>query len=474
VLLSAFEFIGRFHPVFVHLPIGVLLLALLLQWISFRPGYTIPAPVMKMIWWIGIIGALISCITGYLLSLNGEYEKGLVNIHMWLGIAVASISLLVASKIFLKDYGLVYKAGTILLFLLIIFTGHFGGSLTHGSDFLTAGWSDSEETAKEAEVRTITNVQEAGAYADIIEPMFSSKCYSCHGPKKQKGKLRLDKPELIRKGGKNGEIVMSGDPKHSELMKRLLLPRQEEEHMPPKQKPQLKESQVELISWWIEQGCSFDKKVKELEQPDKIKTLLTSLENKTGAEKQAIKLQPDEPVEAADEKAVSNLREKGVIVMPVAMGSNYLSANFVNASSFGDADAKLLAPLKKQLVSVKAGNTRIGDDGLKLLAACKNLISLQLNNTAITDKGLVYLKSLENLQSINLVNTNVSVQGVAALENIKKLEHIYVYKTKVNGQDYNQLKRIFPKTVIDTGGYSLPTIPSDTVHLTKPKTTLAP
>ena len=474
MLLSVSEFIGRFHPVFVHLPIGVLLLALLLQWISFRPGYSIPAPVTKMIWWIGIAGALISCITGYLLSLNGEYEKGLVNLHMWLGIAVASLSLLVASKIFLKDYNLVYKAGTILLFVVILFTGHYGGSLTHGSDFLTAGWSDSDEAVNEVQIKTITNVQEANAYADVIEPMFNSKCYSCHGPKKQKGKLRLDKPELIRKGGKNGEIVMSGDPKHSELIKRLLLPREEEEHMPPKQKPQLKESQIELISWWIEQGCSFDKKVKELQQPDKIKTLLTSLENKTGAEKQVIRLQPDEPVEAANEKAVNELREKGVIVMPVATGSNYLSANFVTAGSFGDADIKLLAPLKKQLVSVKAGNTKIGDEGLKQLAECRNLISIQLNNTAITDKGLVYLKPLENLQSINLVNTSVSLQGVAALESLKKLEYIYVYKTRITPQDYNQLKRIFPKTIIDTGGYTVPLLPTDTVRLTKPKTAVVP
>ena len=468
MLLSVSEFIGRFHPVLVHLPIGVLLLALVLHWVSARPGYSVPPAVMKLVWWIGIATALVACITGYLLSINEEYEEDTVTVHMWLGISVAALSLLVASNVFLRKAGFITKACSILLFLLIMLTGHFGGTLTHGSDYLTAAWK-ADEQVNELPVKQIANVQEANVYADVIQPLLQVKCYSCHAQKKQKGKLRLDNPEFIMKGGKNGEVVVAGNAEESELVKRLLLPLQEDHHMPPKQKPQLKESQVNLIHWWIDEGCSFDKKVKELPQPDKIKTLLSALENKGGEEKQVIQLLPESPVEAADQKAVEALKGKGVIIMPVAQGSNYLVANFVTAPAFGDGDITMLLPLKKQLVSLKAGSTNITDESLKTIAGFKNLISVQLNNTRITDKGIAQLQLLLHLQSLNLVNTDVSVSGVSALKGLKKLRNLYVYKTKVTGAHYAELKKSFPGTVIDTGGYTLQSLPSDTIYLTKPK-----
>lgn len=469
MLLSITEFIGRFHPVIVHLPIGVLLLALLLQWISFKPRYHISTPVLKLVWWIGIAGALISCITGYLLSLKGDYAADLVNIHMWMGIAVALTSLFVASKVFTGDFKLMYKLASIMLLLLIMVTGHFGGSLTHGSDYLLTGWDDTEEVAAVQEEKLIANVQEAKVYSDVIEPMLSSKCYSCHGSKKQKGKLRLDSPDGMMKGGKDGKVLVNGDPENSEMLKRILLPLEEDDHMPPKQKPQLKEGQVNLIRWWIEQGCSFDKKVNELPQTDKIRTLLMSLENGKSSREEPIKLFPEAPVEAADEKAVSKLIEKGVMVIPVAAGSNYLSVNFITAENFSDADMKWLAPLNKQLVSLKAGNTKLTDESLKVIASCKQLVLLHLNNTLVTDKGMGLLKTLKNLQSLNLVDTKVSINGIAPLNGLKQLKHLYLYNSAVLPKHYIQLKATFPKTIIDTGGYRLPNLPSDTEFMTKPR-----
>ena len=62
------------------------------------------------------------------------------------------------------------------------------------------------------------------------------------------------------------------------MMRRLLLPRNEEDHMPPKEKPQLKDNEIALIHWWIATGATFDKKTKELEQPEKIKPILLALQ----------------------------------------------------------------------------------------------------------------------------------------------------------------------------------------------------
>jgi hypothetical protein len=464
--MSITEFIGRFHPVLVHLPIGVLLLALLLQWLSINPRYALNHAVIKVIWWIGVGGALLSCVTGYLLSLTADYEEDLVDIHMWLGISVAVFSTFVANRIFVRRFNVFSKAISFLLFLIVVITGHFGGVLTHGSDYLSAGLFEEEE--QDVTRKPIANVQEAVAYTDVIQPLLEAKCYGCHSARKQKGKLRLDSPEWINKGGKNGDVIVSGDPDGSELVKRLLLPPEDEHHMPPRQKPQLRESEIELIHWWIGNGSSYDKKVGEINQPDKIKPVLASLEAKNSKERKLMRLMPEEPVEAASEKVLQALKAKGVIVMPVAAGSNYLTANFITAASFSDKDMQLLAPLKKQLVNLKAGNTKLGDEAMKTIATFNNMMFLQLNNTGITDAGVAYLQALKELQSLNLVNTAVSYQGLANLKQLKNLRHIYVYNTKITSAHYSVLKKQFPEAVIDTGGYRLPALASDTVYVTKP------
>jgi mono/diheme cytochrome c family protein/uncharacterized membrane protein len=459
VLLSITEFIGRFHPLFVHLPIGILLLALLLQWLSRKEQYTLSHGVMKVIWALGIFSALLSCITGYLLSLNGEYEENIIALHMWMGIGTAALSLLIGAKVFSRQFDSVYKFSSVALLFLIMGTGHFGGSLTHGEDYLTAALGDEEETAPI--IKPIANVQEADLYADVVQPLLQSRCYSCHGAKKQKGKLRMDSPEFLLKGGEDGEIIVPGKGDASELIKRLLLPVEDEDHMPPKQKPQLKEKQIALLHWWIEQGAPFDKKVKDLQQPEKLKPVLASLEASEQKEITAF-MAPQTPVEAGDAKAIEALRNKGVVILPIAQNSNYLMANFVTATKITDADLALLVPLKKQLVWLKLNDAPIGDSSLQYIGQCTNLRLLQLNYTAITDKGLVYLKPLQDLQSLHLVGTGVTGNGILKLKDLSKLQSLYLYQTKTDGKSWPALKAAFPKTIVDTGGYTVPTLASDT------------
>jgi hypothetical protein len=154
--------------------------------------------------------------------------------------------------------------------------------------------------------------------------------------------------------------------------------------------------------------------------------------------------------------------------MPVAQNSNYLMANFVTAININDADLKLLLPLKKQLVWLKLGNTKISDSGMFVIGQCSNIILLQLNHTNITDKGIVYLKPLNELQSLNLVGTKVTANGLLSLQSLKKLTSVFLYQTNIHATDWRVLKNAFPKTMLDTGGYKVPFLPTDTL-LVKPK-----
>lgn len=468
MLLTITEFIGRFHPLFVHLPIGILLLALLLQFLSKKEQYSLSHGVMKIIWIAGILSALLSCITGYLLSINGGYEENTVSLHMWMGIAVAAISVLIGAKVFTRKFDTVYKAASIVLLLLIAGTGHFGGSLTHGDDYLLSALADEEdENNVEKEIQAIDNVQEANIYTDVVKPIFETRCYSCHGDKKQKGKLRMDSPEALTKGGKNGEIVSPGNATESELMKRLLLPESDEHHMPPKGKPKLTKEQIALVHWWLETGAAFDKKVKDLPQNEKLKPTLAALQNGSKKAPKTPVFLPEEPVAAADQKAVEALRAKGVVVVPLAQASNYLEVNFVSVPHTTDKDIQLLLPLKKQVLSLKLNDTRIGDEAMSHIKEFTRLRVLQLNNTAVTDNGLLLINSLTELRTVSLVGTKVSADGLMALKQLPKLETVYLFQTNIGKAGFAQLKNAFPKTVLDTGGYHVPILESDTTEFVK-------
>lgn len=461
VLLSVSEFIGRFHPLIVHLPIGILLIALLLQWLSRKKEYAIAHGVLKLLWGLGAAFAIISCITGYLLSVHDEYDDTAVALHMWCGIAVAAVSLLLFAKVSAKQTDALYKGGAVVLLLLITVTGHFGGSLTHGSDYLFSALAADSSDNSTGVIKPIANVQEAQVYGDIVKPILQTRCYNCHGPQKQKGGLRLDDTARILKGGEDGPVLQAGNAKESDLMKSLLLPREHKEHMPPKEKPQLTERQLALIHWWIDGGASFNKKVKELPQPEDLKPALAALQHEE-LKKVDVAVIPTEPVSPPDAAAVAALKNKGVMVLPVAQGSNYLMVNFTMASGITDKEAALLAPLKKQLVWLKLGSTGISDSALQTIAQCTNLYTLWLDHTAITDKGVSRLQALKNLQMLNLVGTAVTVNGLLPLQSLKHLKRLYLYQTNINSVGWPQLQKAFPQTAIDTGGYSVPTLASDT------------
>ena len=457
------EFLGHFHPLLVHLPIGILLVALLLQWFSRKKKYEVFQHAVPVILLTGAIMGLFSCITGYLLSITDDYDKDIASWHMWMGIATT----LVAFVLYAKEKNNRFKINktllSVMLLILIALTGHLGGSLTHGSDYLSRPFKKifNNDTAESTIIKPIANVQEAQVYADVIQPIFQTKCYSCHGPNKQKGKLRMDDSLRLMKGGKDGIVIEAGNADASELIKRMLLPDYDDAHMPPKEKPQPTKEQLALIHWWISNGASFDKKVSQLPQDDKIKPLLIALQNVSPEIKVTSDL-PTSPVEPADASVVTQLKAKKILVLPVALNSNYVTVSFINDTIIDNNDLQLIAKLSKQLVSLKLSGTNMNDEGLKIIAQCNNLIKLFLDGTHISDNGLKSLTALTNLRYLNLVHTKVSAQGVSELKALPKLQSIYLYKTLIAKQDWPRLQQAFPKTQLDSGGYIVPTLATDT------------
>lgn len=462
------EFFGRFHPVLVHLPIGILLVACLFLVIIRIPKFAELRPAVTALLFLGMISAVFACVTGYFLAGSGDYEAGLVSNHQWMGIGVAALSvlLLIIHK-YVNAGGSIPVVMALILLVLVSVTGHLGGSLTHGSGYLTAPLKGNSGAG--AAIPPIPDIQEALVYQDAIQPLLKNRCYSCHGSEKQKGKLRLDLEASILKGGEEGNTIVKGKADESELIRRLLLPGSNDKHMPPKEKPQLSQHEIALLHWWINNGAQFNKKVKELKQPDDIKIVLTALE-KGSAGVVAGKLTdvPEKEVDAANEKDIIGLSNAGVMIVPVAQNSNYLMANFINAHSTADSVMDALKSVKAQLIWLKFEHRSVTDESLKNIKDCKNLTRLSLNHTQITDKGLENLIHMDQLRSLSLVGTKVSVKGIARLSKLKNLKSIYLYKTGIQRTDWSILKKLFPKTIIDSGNYQVPTLPKDTIEVQAP------
>jgi mono/diheme cytochrome c family protein len=131
-------------------------------------------------------------------------------------------------------------------------TVRFGRRWRAGNALASRGWVVLALLGLAGQPAGAQTPEAAVDFAQAILPIFNRQCVSCHGPKTQKGSLRLDsKAELLR-GGDSGKVVVPGDPVSSPLLLRLTTP--DEDTRMPLGKAPLSREQIDRIRRWIEQG----------------------------------------------------------------------------------------------------------------------------------------------------------------------------------------------------------------------------
>jgi uncharacterized membrane protein len=469
------DFIGHLHPLIVHLPIGILLLGVFMMAYEHYSGVDFKTPI-SFAFLVGSISAVLACIAGWILSNSGEYDTVLVQKHQWTGIATATLGLM---AYLLKQYR---KILAILLTLLIFITGHYGGTLTHGENYLfnsnenaNTVPTDTLKGASKKITQTISSGKDSisivkyNLYKDEVAPILKLRCYNCHAALKQKNGLRLDGEMFIKKGGKNGKIFIAGNTFKSPLYTSLVLPIDDEKHMPPKGKHQLSQNEILIIERWIKSGASFEdiidtinnkevanknilddsksEKVK-IEIREKTKDIVVDNNIKT-----TIKISSLPNPAAISPAIIEGFKQENIILTNIAEGSNFVMANFVNVVPFNKASLQTLKNINEQLVILKLTNLAIDDNDLKIVADLKNIKKLNLENSLITDDGMTYIKQLSQLEQLNLYGTNISDEGLIQLTSLKNLSQIYLWKTKVTKGGIEQFKKIHPKVTIEIGDF---------------------
>lgn len=437
-------FLGRFHPLVVHLPIGFLFFAFILEIAAKYQKKELLKEAVPLALFLGGFSAIIACVLGYMLSLSGEYEGEALDKHFWFGVATTVIAILAwllktkRIKHVIKESVRLNIATLTFIVLLLSITGHYGGNLTHGSDYLTAYLPFGRKEKKE--VPKINTIEEAQLFANVVHPILDNKCLSCHNSSKKKGGLSLADEVSILKGGKNGVALIAGNSKQSELIKRVHLDPDDKEFMPPEGKTPLTEEEIKIIEYWIDHSqADFTATVGTIDTPEEIKKLLIEQLQLGDDHSPGSMVSVASPV---SEEIIVSLLQKGVNVREIVSESNRYDVSMLpkNTKEF---DVKVvkeileeLSKIKDNIVWLSLPSQGITDTDLEVISSFKGLQKLALQKNNISDSGIQHLTSLERLESLNLhSNSLITNKSIEQLSKFKKLEKIYLWNTSVKKED---------------------------------------
>lgn len=430
-------FVGRLHPLLVHLPIGLIVLLALLEFLGRLPRFKHATANTGLILALTVPAAVLTAVCGWLLSLGGGYETRLLQVHKWTGIGTAAVCVLAAALYWL-DFKKAYRVCLYSSLAVLVVTSHFGGSLTHGSDYLVRyapaavrNWFNHDSKTAVALVK-IQDPAAQPVFASAVQPILEKNCVACHGPEKEKGKLRLDSLVAALKGGDKGPVIIAGKSAESDLIKRLKLDPSDDDHMPPDGKPQPDADDISLLAWWIDAGAPGDKKIGELKPPPQIARVLQARLGRPASAILQAKRLPPKPIEQLKPIMAQLTSDLGIVLGSIAQTDAWLQCNAsVAGTNFGDPELSRLAPLAANLQWLDLGGTRVTDAGLAAVTGMRNLKRLHLERTAITDAGLKRLNDLPDLQYLDLYGTAVTDAGLQQLQSAPKLKQVYLWETRV-------------------------------------------
>jgi uncharacterized membrane protein len=439
------ELIGRLHPLVVHLPIGVFVLAFIMQYLVPLKGGR--AELIRFILVVSLVFSVLAAVMGWVLSWEADYSQALIDKHKWPAIyfTVAS-GLLIPLQIKASANAVLQKFYHGLFFVsmgLLLVAGHRGGNLTHGEDFLSmTAFQQEDEVVDSVRVKPDLSASAfTPVFAGLVEPVLEAKCVKCHNEKKLKGGLRMDQFKLLMKGGKNGAAVVAGDAENSLMLERILLDIDDEKHMPPKGKKQLTEQELALLYWWVDHGASATDPIKDHVDNDTIRPFLA-----VRVEQAKEELLPE--VKTPDSLAVVALVKAGFHVTPVAKGSHLLEISSINMPGLKDAELALLKPVAENVLWLHLAGRGITDDAMTHISGCVNLRRLDLRNTRVGDGVAAAISKLGSLEYLNMVGTGLTDAGLAKIGTLQALRHLYCWDTRVTPAGLESYRRSSPGTKV--------------------------
>jgi uncharacterized membrane protein len=409
------QFIGRFHPLLLHLPIGLIVLLPILEIAGAkRPALREAADFVLR---AALAVALPTLALGYMLAYGAGDTGATVTRHMIGANLLCTglmLCLLARPGWAACQQAHIYPALLTATLLTLVWTSHQGGMLTHGSDYLTRYMPGPLARVFASGTR---DAHPDSFFSQHIHPALASKCLACHGAGMEKGNLRLDSYEQVMKGGKDGAVIAPGKPDASLLLSRVTLPPGDPHYMPAEGRTPLTADEISWIRAWIRAGAS---------------PTATSVPGITIAQvRSEAPLQPVGDYSALMPEILRMEQGQGAKLVPVSnKPSDGLILRTVDvAQSFNDAQLAQFEKFAPYIVEAELGRTAVTDAAFNTLRTFTHLRALHLEGTSITGAGLAKLAPLTQLTYLNLSNTKVTAQSAAVLKNMPSLQHLYLFNT---------------------------------------------
>ena len=435
ILSETILFVGRFHPLILHLPIT--LIFLLVPFSIFVYARNDKEEFEKIfnlsLYYITLITTL-TAILGIFLATGENYNSESLVYHKWLGVSIAFFChLMIYIRNWSKQNKLTWNALMSVAIIMIVATGHYGGTLTHGEDYLTL--NNKIETNKKVLFSTDTTL-----FAGGIQPILNEKCISCHNSSKSKGGLNMQDLDHILKGGKSGAIWVAGNPEKSQIIERLLLDINDEKHMPPKGKTQLSIDELNLFSEWIKAGADYNMQYASLSEKDTLHKILENL----------VSTQPKNEItkiynfKAISSDLIEKLNSPFRRILPISVNSPALSVKFYLKEKFNMNLLNECKQIADNIVELNLSGMPVDDEVFKIISTFSNLEKLNLNATGITGKGINQLAACKKLEQISITTTGVGLAEVKSLERMPSVKNIFIWNTKITEPDLASLKKSSP------------------------------
>ena len=294
-----------------------------------------------------------------------------------------------------------------------------------------AGASAAADSAQPREPSAAPAIR--SSYESVIAPIFAARCTGCHGETKPKGKLCLAHPASIVAGGEDGPVLVAGRPSESEIVRRLLAPLADPDHMPPEGKRQPSAEEIRALQTWIAAGAPFEGQVAGLAAPP------------------APAVAPRVP--AADPKAIAALESELVHVERLARDSNLLWVDFTAIAARTDDAlvARLLEPVCAQVAELSLARSAISDAALATAARMPSLRRLDVRGTKVTSAGLRVLSGNAHIEELVLVQTSLTDAAVEPLLAMHALKRVYIWRAGLSTAAVARLRNERPSLRVDAG-----------------------
>ena len=435
---------GKLHPLVLHFPI-VIGIAIVIYFLFFQHK-ALEENTEKLFLVGNAMMASMVALLGLFLSKQDAYDNDTLNLHKWGGLSIALISWLL---IYIKNITANYKKIFALAYLLVLlFFTHQGALLTHGENALSI---PTPAVAVE-EVKTVDS--SLTVYEKAISPILAQKCVSCHGPDKVKGNLQLQSPELIVKGGKDGNILNSIQNEEALLLQRIHLPNADEKHMPPADKLQLTLEELTLVTKWVKAGGNFTKKISELAKTDSLAILAM-------AYKAPAKGSGDKKNTAPDLKEFNS---NYLTVNYLFSGSEDIEVNFFQGTFYKIEQLKNLEKIKDKIVSLNMQGMPITKEDLAIIVQFNRLKKLNLNYTNLKMGDLEVVKRISSLTNLSICGIELNQNSLKTLLNKAPFTELHIWTNHSSEKEFQQLSASNKKVKIIIGD----NLDAEIIKLTSP------